>query len=99
MNRTVIITTGTSTKAQSIARQYIDYRVVFADSMPVPKPLLNSGKFLQLPLPTAPHFIHELLKACLNHSAELLVLLSAEEIQRVLPQKVLFEEYNIEIVC
>jgi len=99
MNRTVIITTGTRTKAQNIAKQYQDDRVVFADSMPVPTPLLNSGKFIQLPSLSAPHFIHELLKACLNHSADLVVLLSEEEIQLVLPQKILFEEYNIDIIC
>ena len=99
MNRTVIITSGTSAEAQKLAKQYANDQVFFADSMPVPLPFLNSGKFIQLPNLSAPHFIHELLKACLNQSADLLVILSAEEIQMVSPEKILFEEYNIKVVC
>jgi len=99
MNKTVIITGGTSAEAQIRAKQYTSNRVVFADSMPVPSPLIASGKFVQIPAIDAPHYIHELLKACLDNDASVLVLLQKEEIQLVTPQSLLFEEYNIEIVC
>ena len=99
MTKTIIITGGTSAEAQIRAKQYPGDRVVFADSMPVPSPLIASGKFVQIPAIDAPHFIHELLKACLNHDASTLVLLQKEEIQLVTPQSLLFEEYNIEILC
>lgn len=99
MNRTIIITTGTSAKAQSKAKLYSEDRVVFADSTPIPKPLLDSGRFIQIESVSSPHFIHDLLKACLNQSADLLVLMEEREVQLVLPERILFEEYNIEIVC
>jgi len=99
MIKTVIITGGTSIDAQVKARNYTGHRVVFADSLPVPSPLIASGKFVQIPPIDAPHYIHELLKACLDQDANLLVLLHKEEIALVTPQSLLFEEYNIEIVC
>jgi len=99
MSRTIIITNGTSANAQRVAKTYSDDHIVFADSLPVPKPFLDSGKFIQIPPVSSPHFLHELLKACLNQHADLLILQSPEEIKSVLPQKLLFEEYNIEIIC
>ena len=99
MNNTVIITSGTSAKAQSLAKSYPNDEIIFADSLPVPKPLLDSGKFIQLPAISAPHFIHELLKACLDKNANILALQTDAEIKLIIPQKLLFEEYNIEIIC
>ena len=99
MSRTIIITAGTSAKSQGLAKSYPNDHVIFADSSPVPKPLLASGKFIQLPAVSTPHFIHELLKACLDQNASLLVLQSEAEVAVITPQKLLFEEYNIEIVC
>jgi len=98
-NSTIIITQGTSAAAQKRAKDYPIDQVFFADSVPVPKPLLNSGKFIQLPPVSAPTFIHELLKACLDKNASILLLLSEYEIELVLPEKFLFEEYNIEVIC
>ena len=98
-NNTIIITQGTSAGAQKRAKDYPIDHVFFADSVPVPKPLLNSGKFIQLPPISAQTFIHELLKACLDKNASTLLLLSESEIELVLPEKFLFEEYDIEVIC
>ncbi len=98
-NNTIIITQGTSAAAQKRAKEYSASNVFFADSVPVPKPLLSSGKFIQLPPVSAQTFIHELLKACLDKNANTLMLLSESEIEIVLPEKFLFEEYDIEVIC
>jgi len=98
-NNTIIITQGMSAAAQKRAKAYLTDQVIFADSAPVPKPLLNLGKYIQLPPVTAPIFIHELLKACLDRNASILLLLSESEIELILPEKFLFEEYNIEVIC
>jgi len=99
MNKTIIITAGTSAQSQALAKSYPNDHIVFADSLPVPKPLLDSGRFVQLPAITAHHFIHELLKVCLDQDASLLVIQSEAEVAIIAPQKLLFEEYNIEIKC
>lgn len=98
-NNIIIITQGTSAAAQKRAKDYPIDEVYFADSVSVPKPLLNSGKFIQLPPVAAHTFIHELLKACLDKNANTLLLLSESEIELVLPEKFLFEEYDIEVIC
>src|SRR5690606_34372816 len=95
----IIITQGISAMAQKRAKEYESDRVIFADWAPIPTPLLNSGKYLQLPPFSAPTFIHELLKACLDTQADTLLLISEAEIELVLPEKFLFEEYNIELIC
>jgi|SRR5690554_1994321 hypothetical protein len=99
LTNTIIITQGTSIGAQKRAKAYPIDQVIFADSSPVPKPLLDSGKFIQLPSVNAATFIHELLKACLDKNATTLLLLSESEIELVLPEKFLFEEYNIDVIC
>jgi hypothetical protein len=97
--QTVIITAGTSARSQSLARNYEQYHVVFADYMPIPSPMLSSGRFVQLPDVKAAHFIHELLKVCLDREAAMLVLQTPEEAEALAGQQLLFEEYNIEVVC
>ena len=97
-NTTVIITAGTSSQSQSLARNYEQHNVVFADFQPIPSPLLSSGRFVQLPEVKAPHFIHELLKVCLDRDASILVLQTAEEVEILAGQELLFEEYNIEVL-
>jgi len=97
-NPTVIITAGTSSRSQSLARNYEQYNVVFADYNPIPSPLLSSGRFVQLPDVKSAHFIHELLKVCLDHDASKLILQSPEEVQTLAGQELLFDEYNIEVV-
>lgn len=99
LTKTILITQGTSATAQKRAKSYLTDHVFFADSLPVPKPLIDSGKFIQLPSVSASTFIHELLKACLDTNASVLLLLSESEIELVLPEKFLFEEYNIEVIC
>lgn len=99
LSNIIIITQGTSAGAQKRAKDYPVDQVFFADSVPVPKPLLNSGRFIQLPPVSAQTFIHELLKACLDKNASTLLLLSEAEIELVLPEKFLFEEYDIEVIC
>lgn len=56
------------------------------------------GKYIQLPDPNSPSFIHVLLTSCLDHAADTLVLLADQERTLVGSQKQLFEEYNIEII-
>lgn len=97
-NKTVIITAGTSSKSQSLARNYEQHNVVFADFQPIPSPMLSSGRFVQLPDVNAPYFIHELLKICLDRDASILVLQTPEEVKTLAGQELLFEEYNIEVV-
>lgn len=98
MKKTIIITEGTSAKAQEQTRKYPDAEIIFADSRPVPALLIKMGKYIQLPAPEASTFIHELLKSCLDHNATALVLLSEEERRTVEPQKMLFEEFNIQLI-
>lgn len=93
---TVIITSGTSAEAQVTARKYPDARIVFADYS-VPEVLVKSGKYVQLPSINSASFIHVLLKICLDHHASVLILLSDEEKSLVEPQKLLFEEFNIQL--
>ena len=99
INKTVIITAGTSSRSQSPARAYQQHNVIFADFLPIPSPLLSSGRFVQLPDVGAAHFIHELLKVCLDREADILVVQSPEEAKVLAGQELLFEEYNIEVIC
>ena len=98
MKRTIIITAGTGAEAQSNAKNYPDARIIFADSRPVPEVLVKMGKYVQLPDPESPAFIHELLKCCLDHGADTIVLLSEREQALLQPQKLLFEEYSIQLI-
>lgn len=94
---TVIITKGTSAQAQIAAKNYPASRVIFADTSSVPDVLVKAGKYIQLPALNSVSFIHELLKVCLDQEASVLVLLSDDEKALIEPQKLLFEEFNIQL--
>lgn len=98
-SRTFMITQGISPYAQRITSRYFSqWPLVFASSVAVPQPLLEAGNHVQIPSADHSSFVHELLKACLDHQVSYLLPLGQEEALALRGAKILFEEYGIEVL-
>lgn len=97
--KNVLVTGGTNFFAQRIARRLGEqFKVVFADAKPIPKILLQSGKYVDLPLSSSSSFNHELLSLALDHSIDMVIPLRKEEIIQLSTCKDLFREYGITLI-
>ena len=93
----LLITFGTRALGQRLSTLLkSNYRIHFATSEEVPV-FLNS-KFSSIPLGTDPTFAHELLKICLDQQIHLLLPIGLAEIRAIAEAKVLFEEYDIQVL-
>jgi len=89
---------GVTAQAQRLRRAYNEADIWFTDSVAIPSVLLDSGRYMQLPPTTSATFLHEVLKKCLDVSADKLVVLRPEEWKLLSVQTGLFEEYGVELV-
>lgn len=98
-SRTLMLTQGISPYAQRIAKRYLSqWPLVFASSVAVPQPLLDTGNHVHIPSADHSSFVHVLLKACLDHQVSYMLPLGQEEALALRGAKILFEEYGIEVL-
>src|SRR5690606_12983397 len=91
----ILLTGGMSAFVQRVAKLFPDDHLIFADSHPIPAPLLQSGIYWAIPSPSKSSFAHEILKLCLDHNINIMVPFRKEELMPMAESKLLFEEYGI----
>ncbi|QNL48516.1 hypothetical protein H8S90_17215 [Olivibacter sp. SDN3] len=97
--KNVLITGGTEFFAQRVARGLNEqFKVIFGDSKAIPKILLESGRYIDLPLTSRISFNHELLSSALDHNVDIIIPLRKREIVQLSACKDLFHEYDITLV-
>src|SRR5690606_15912141 len=93
----LLITFGTSALAQRLSTLLQnDYVIHFATSAEIP--LFLNAKFRSIPKGDNPTYAHELLKICLDQQIHILLPIGLLEIRAIAEAKVLFEEYNIQVL-
>jgi len=93
----LLITFGTRALAQRLSNLLKNEFIIhFATSEEVPV-FLNS-KFTPIPIGSNPTYAHELLKICLDQHIQVLLPIGLSEIKALAEAKVLFEEYNIQVL-
>lgn len=93
----LLITFGTRALAQRLSNLLKnDFTIHFATSEEVPV-FLNS-KFMVIPVGSNPTYAHELLKICLDQQIQILLPIGLSEVKAIAEAKVLFEEYNIQVL-
>lgn len=92
-----LITAGTDAAAFRLARLLNDRNIVFASTEEISN--ITDKRFIKIPSVNSASFIHELLKLCLDLGIEEVYPLNKDEIIELSQSKLLFEEYNIKIIC
>lgn len=90
----VVITGGKSALALKIAKAFTQHQVVFADYGEVPL----FSKVISLGEKNEDTIAHTLLNTCLDQEAELILPIHKFEIEATAKAKVLFNEFNIDIL-
>lgn len=94
----VLITQGTRPFAQRVAKfLQAQHMVLFGSAEEFPEVLLRSGNYLRIPAVTAPVFVHEILKVCLDNGIETLIPLGEHELYPMAKARQLFSEYGISV--
>lgn len=97
----LLITQGTAPFAQRVAKhlhQDLGAQVCFASADPIPQVLLDTGHYQQIPAAGHPTFAHEMLKLVLDQEATHLLPLGMEEVVVLAASKLLFNEYDIQVL-
>ena len=84
--------------AQRVAKQLpaID-KPLFGSAEDIPQVLIAQGTFLRIPPVTAPTFIHELLKHCLDRAVSAILPLGRDELYPLAQARPLFSEYGVAV--
>ncbi|MBC7616322.1 MAG: hypothetical protein H7202_09670 [Pedobacter sp.] len=90
----VLITGGRSALALKILRAFTHYNVVLADYGEMP----NSSRFISLGEKNEDTIAHILLSNCLDEGIDMILPLHKFEISPLAKAKVLFDEFNVEIL-
>jgi len=84
--------------AQRVARRLpASYKPLFGSAEEVPQVLLDQGNFCSLLPVTAPAFLHQLLKVCLDRQVAAILPLGIEELYPIAEARSLFSEYGVEV--
>lgn len=84
--------------AQKAGRLATGMTLNFCDSAPIPKTLLQTGNYFQIPSGKHPSFSHELLNLSLDEDVDFLLPLRKDELLPLSETKTLYREYGIEIL-
>lgn len=95
MEMNVLITQGTCPFAQRVAKLVPAARIVFAASDDISEVLLHTGKYVKIPRPSDPTFVHEVLRRCMDNAIELVIPLGMAELYPMAVARPLFAEYDI----
>ena len=94
----VFITGGKSALALKMAKAFGSHQIVLADYGEMPNFLSSAYTFISLGEKNGDTIAHSLLNYCLNEEVDLILPLHTFEIVAMAKAKVLFAEFNIEII-
>lgn len=94
----ILITAGKSALAQKLLKAFNQDMVVLADYGEMPNFSTSNRSFISMGEKNEDTIAHTLLNHCLNEGVELILPLHAFEILPVAIAKVLFNEFNIELL-
>lgn len=92
-----LITSGSDAAAFRLARYLNNREIVFASNEDISN--ITDKRFIKIPSANSATFTHELLKMCLDLGITEVFPLNKNELIELSQSKLLFEEYNINIVC
>ncbi|SEM92019.1 hypothetical protein SAMN05216436_10957 [bacterium A37T11] len=93
----ILISQGTHPFAQRLAKLLVSFECCYGITDPH-SPLLQTTKYLLIPDAGSPHFVHGLLKSCLDRQIQLLIPLGQRELIPLAQAAPLFSEYGIDIL-
>ncbi|MES2418101.1 MAG: hypothetical protein V4541_07915 [Bacteroidota bacterium] len=94
----ILITGGKSAAAFKLLKDFNQYEVVLADYGEVPAMVSKNYKLISLGTKNEEVLVHTLLKHCLNEGVDAILPTELFEIEALLKAKILFDEFNIEIL-
>ncbi|MHA4895271.1 hypothetical protein ACXZ1K_11000 [Pedobacter sp. PWIIR3] len=94
----ILITGGKSAQALKLIKQFPEDTIVLADYGEVPSFPSAAYRFISLGVQNDDIIAHNLLSSCLDELVDAILPVNQIEFQEVQKSKVLFEEFNIDII-
>lgn len=94
----LLITGGTAATALKILKAFEGHEVVLADYGDVPTVSTKAYHFISLGVKNEDIVAHNILNACLNEGADMVLPLYSFEAEAIAKSKVLFNEFGIEVL-
>ena len=94
----ILITGGRSAQALKLLKKFSDAQVILADYGDTPSLVTDQYYFISLGARNDDIIAHNLLNHCLNEAADAILALHDFEIGEMARSRVLFEEFNIEVL-
>ncbi len=94
----VLITGGKSALALKMVKAFVSYQIVIADYGEMPNFSSQAYTFISLGEKNDDTIAHTLLNYCLSEEVDLILPLHAFEVMAMAKTKVLFNEFNIDVI-